>query len=294
MKTTRISILCKDQQLSNQIEGDLTDILGSDIQIMPPSELFKKATGDGRSLYVCSGGDGSLNKAVNEIKDQGLGQSVEILYLPNGTGNDFARGTGLLGLEPRDILKLAIETQPREIFVGKVNDLYFINMASFGEFSKVTPSTDPRIKNLAGRWGYILKGLTKLMNLELQSYKYTIDDGSITEAALVGFFIGNTKYCGGGFISAPEADPEADSLDFFSVGDMPLPSIIELGLVMQSNSEIDTKEFNVSHSKIRKMEVSSERPIPVVLDGEPYENTEMTIELSSEPVLVYLPETSQD
>ena len=72
---------------------------------------------DGRTLVVC-GGDGSLHVAVGRLRRAGR-LDVPVGLVPLGTGNDFARATGvpLEGAEAAVEHLLATEPRPMDLLV---------------------------------------------------------------------------------------------------------------------------------------------------------------------------------
>ena len=48
--------------------------------------------------------------------------------------------------------------------LGKINDKYFVNVASTGLFTDVSQKTDVNLKNTIGKLAYYLKGLEELPN----------------------------------------------------------------------------------------------------------------------------------
>ena len=80
------------------------------------------------SIVLC-GGDGTLNRFINEIKDRKLTQ--DIYYHPCGSGNDFARDIGKeKGALPRFRINKYLKNLPRVTVDGK--SYAFLNGVGFG------------------------------------------------------------------------------------------------------------------------------------------------------------------
>lgn len=58
----------------------------------------------GRKIYIhiLCGGDGTLNRFINDLG--GVKLSCEILYFPGGSGNDFAHDIGLTAIAIKSLL----------------------------------------------------------------------------------------------------------------------------------------------------------------------------------------------
>ena len=76
----------------------------------------------------CCGGDGTLNRLINEIGKEDLDH--EILYFPTGSGNDFIHDLGMPANTPPFLLNPYVEKLPRVRISSK--EYKFINGAGAG------------------------------------------------------------------------------------------------------------------------------------------------------------------
>lgn len=217
-------------------------------------------------ICIVSGGDGTLHHAVNEIIASG-NTNISILYHPAGTGNDFSRTIGLLNKSIPELVRLVAEEKLQKVSVGELSESYFINMATFGAFAEVTPSVDKDLKGLLGRWSYYLQGLSMISELKPISCHFKINDDIDLEESIIGFFIGNANYSGGGIQVTAEASPEDPLLELLIIQDMEIGRLVALGLELQKD-EPDLDQYKVIHRKIKKLTFNAERPIGISLDGE--------------------------
>ena len=84
-------------------------------------KIASKITEDGQEhMFVVLGGDGTLNEVLSGIKSL---EKVTLGYIPIGSSNDFARGTGIPGdpfealdtiLSPKRVEKMDIGVLKRE------------------------------------------------------------------------------------------------------------------------------------------------------------------------------------
>lgn len=142
---------------------------------------------------LVSGGDGTLDEVVS-----GLLKSEEksiIGYIPTGSTNDFSRSLKI----PTDIkkaTKIAINGETMDIDVGKFNSKFFTYVAAFGSIAQVSYETDQSMKNIFGRFAYILEGVKTVSNLKAYKAKITIDD-EVFEGEFIHFMATNSVSVGG-------------------------------------------------------------------------------------------------
>ena len=80
-------------------------------------------------LIVVSGGDGTLNEAVNGMMNGGC--KNEFGYIPTGSTNDFSHSMGI----PSQAVKAASAIMSGKAFecdIGRLNDRYFTYVAALG------------------------------------------------------------------------------------------------------------------------------------------------------------------
>ena len=112
------------------------------------------------SYILIAGGDGTVDVLLNAMKEKGLNLPIGIL--PVGTANDFGKFINI----PQDIeeaCKQILSSKPVKVDIGKINDRYFINVAST-LFTDVSQKTDVTLKNAIGKLAYYIKGIEELPN----------------------------------------------------------------------------------------------------------------------------------
>lgn len=122
------------------IKNQLSDILGifcragylpSVYVTQEPGDAAKIAEeyGSEVELFVCSGGDGTLNSVISGIMK--LKKRPEIGYLPSGSTNDFARSLKI----PANLTEAArdvVSGKSYGVDIGKFGDQrYFVYIAAF-------------------------------------------------------------------------------------------------------------------------------------------------------------------
>lgn len=120
-------------------------------------QLVEDALEDGFTKVVLIGGDGTVSEFVNQISS--LTKRPQILLLPLGTTNNFARALGS-ELDDQQLLSMieADALTEKEVDVGKINDRYFISTVSVGSIPAVAWETDDDLKENIGSLAYVLEG----------------------------------------------------------------------------------------------------------------------------------------
>ena len=117
---------------------------------------FAAEYGGEANIVVVSGGDGTLNGAIDGLLSGG--HKTPIGYIPAGSTNDFANSIGLPKSIPACVDRI-INGTPQNIDIGCFNGRYFSYVASFGAFTSTTYSVPQNIKNILGHSAYVMAGV---------------------------------------------------------------------------------------------------------------------------------------
>lgn len=161
-------------------------------------------------LIVCSGGDGTLNLTASFFIKERIQRPIA--YIPSGSTNDFAYSLGLP--DDADMALLStLEGKPMQIDIGQFNrNQYFLYVAAFGAFTKVSYTTSQRVKNLLGHTAYILEGIKSIS--ELKAYHMTIElEQEVLEGDFILGMVTNSLSIGG-FKKLLPQDTELDDGEF--------------------------------------------------------------------------------
>ena len=161
--------LYNPQSGTGRIERKVTDIVAifqqHGYRLEPLRIDFTQNPFAGREeidLVVVAGGDGTVNFTLNRMKEKEL--DIPIGVIPAGTANDFA---GAIGMS-KDPLKAAEQIATGEIIrvdCGKVNNIYFVNIFSFGLFTTTSQRTPDEQKHRWGKLAYIAEGIKELRRM---------------------------------------------------------------------------------------------------------------------------------
>lgn len=124
---------------------------------------------------LIAGGDGTVDILINYMMDHGIDLPIGIL--PMGTANDYAKYIGISKDITKALLKM-FSVEPRRMDIGKINDKYFLNVASTGLLTDVSQKTHGELKNAIGKLAYYIKGIEQIPTFRKIPVKITSKDGS--------------------------------------------------------------------------------------------------------------------
>lgn len=195
------------------------------------------------------GGDGTLNEIVN-----GMAYSnAKLGIIPAGTGNDF--------------YKTFKDFKEEKIDLGKVNDKYFINVASLGLDCEIANYANIlKDKGLSGRIVYILSLIHEYFTYKPINIKISnkLKDTTI-------FTICNAKYYGGGFNIAPNAILNDGMFDIIDVKSLNKLEIVNLVSKLLKVKHLESEKVNFY--KTNSICINSLVPLNCNIDGEIIKDT---------------------
>ena len=154
-------------------------------------------------LVVCAGGDGTLNETITGVLRAGA--DCPVGYIPCGSTNDFA-STLKLSVDVVQAAKDIMMGAPVEYDVGRWGDRYFVYIASFGAFTRVSYSTPQNLKNALGHLAYVLSGIQELP--QIRNIPMALDlDGQVLDGEYLFGAVSNSTSVGGVFtLDASQVD----------------------------------------------------------------------------------------
>lgn len=217
---------------------------------------------DNYEYILIAGGDGSIDRLVNYMKKNDVDLPIGIL--PTGTANDFANVLNI----PLDIdsaIENIIDSEPKYIDLGMINEDYFINIASTGMFTDVSQRVDVNLKNSIGRISYIMKGIEDA--LHLRQFNITVKSRELEyngDMYLILILNGRTA---GNISFAHNAMLDDGYLDVIIFKAMPIPRSIPVLLNIIKGSPID-KHDEIIYFKTDELYVDCSDGIVTDIDGE--------------------------
>ncbi|MGL4642188.1 MAG: YegS/Rv2252/BmrU family lipid kinase [Cetobacterium sp.] len=213
--------------------------------------------------FLISGGDGTINSFVNILKRNNI--EIPIAILPTGTANDFANVIGM----PKDIEKACkkiLTSQPKDIDLGRINEKYFINIASIGVFSTISQTTDRAMIKTMGKLAYVLNGIkemTKIKRLKviLESNEYT----AITDIVSILIFNGKSA---GNFELAYNAKLDDGYFDILVLKPDFMIDVPEISAALATKTHLEKDIHSVKYFKTKSLKIVGVENYSTDIDGE--------------------------
>ena len=257
---------------------------------------FTKAVGDAKekakaaalggeelSVFAC-GGEGTVFEVLNGIVGY---DNVNLGVIPCGSANDFLKF--FPDSKPFSDVSEQIGGTPVPTDIIKANDYYCLNGCSVGMDAVV--ARDMTIfkgwRGVSGSMAYKLAVLKTFLGKIGVTINLAVDGGEKKTENCLFAVIANAPYYGGGYKSAPDANPFDNVLDFTKVdtiSKLKVPkflSLYEKGL----HASLDYCTLK----RCESMEFESENPVPVNLDGEIIETKSMTFSIKKGGIKFILP-----
>ncbi len=240
--------------------------------------LTKQIIEGGATDVVVMGGDGTLHEVINGFSNF---DNVNLGLIPCGTGNDFASALRL-PKDPVKALDLILDGTPKYTDYFQLPTVRGINIVCMGiDVDVLIRYNKLKRKN---KLGYTWSLIRTLMNFHYTDFTAKIDG---EEKALTSFIacIANGHVYGGGIPICPPADPTDKSLNFIAVTKIkklaiPLAFIrLLMGKIMKFKQTI--------YSPCKKVEITTQSPYTINVDGELYPDAPFTVEIVSDKLKMY-------
>lgn len=167
----------------------------------------RKAVEKGAELVLVWGGDGTVQRCVQEL----AGSGVALGILPAGTANLLASSIDI----PVDLdgaLKVALHGERRVLDVGVINGERFTVMAGAGFDAWMVADADRGAKDRFGRLAYIWTGLKATKGAAFRA-RIEVDGTTWFDGASSCVLIGNLGTVTGGLVIFDQAQPDDGRLE---------------------------------------------------------------------------------
>ncbi|MEG0013135.1 MAG: YegS/Rv2252/BmrU family lipid kinase [Cellulosilyticaceae bacterium] len=248
--------------------------------------IIENITQDNSDMILVSGGDGTLNEAINGLAKKEL--DIPIGILPLGTANDFAHTAGIT-MSIRGALDVIEEGIVESVDIGKVNNKYFVNVCNMGLFSGVSHVIDLELKKNFGKLAYYIKGIEELHNYQSMDLIITSQE-KVIQGKYVLVLIFNGKGAGGFNKLAKNASITDGKFDVVCIKDVGLYEVPRLFLKVLQGDHLD--DPNVDYIVTSKIEIeccNEENEFIIDIDGEVGPQFPLNIEVISNQFKFYLP-----
>ena len=245
--------------------------------------IAAREAGQGRSLIIACGGDGTISEVANGILESGA--DAELGILPSGTGGDLRR-TLKIPARAADAAAMLRQGQGIRIDVGRVEfqdragaraNRYYLNVASCGMGGEVIRRVEENSagwvatasRRIGGQLSYALASLQTTVAFTKPTLRIQLDDRPEFRLVVANLCVANARYFGGGMKIAPEAKLNDGLLDVVAVGDLSTVEILTNVYKLYLGTHLGLQK--VQHTLARRIRMSTANPDEVVLieiDGE--------------------------
>lgn len=250
------------------------------------------ATTDGYDIFAAVGGDGTVGEVMSGIMDR-QGPRPRLAIIPGGTGNDIALSVGIRTLE--DCVRSLRGGRTRAIDLMRVHSLvdgqpaqrhaFLFGAVGFSSY----PMVKPWMKRLLSPKGAYYLG-TFLKALVYRSPQMTIRTDNREQSGLTWVVVvGNAeKSAGGSMCLAPGARIDDGELKITIIPSNPRFKMITR-LMPRIASGAHTTEPGISYFPARNIEIDSDPPALLDLDGDIFGTTPVRFTICPQALVVSTP-----
>jgi diacylglycerol kinase (ATP) len=223
--------------------------------------VINEAANSKNSVVVAVGGDGTVNKTINEIADK----EITLGIIPLGSGNALARELNI----PLNITK-AVKTlnkfQVKEIDLMKVNDKYYSACVGGIGFDALIAKKFEKLSE-RGLKNYIRLSIQEFIKYKNIEFTLELNGKSIhKEAFLLSF--ANTRQYGNNAYIAPQAKIDDGIIDIVILKNFATTAAPGLALKLFTKN-LDKSKF-IEYYKASSFKIIANQPeLYLHLDGEP-------------------------
>lgn len=259
--TDKIRSACQKRQLSYRIYytttvGDATEYVSSMVN-----------SSQDRQRFICVGGDGTINEIINSTTSS---PNVEFGVIPHGSGNDFVKN--FTHTELFSDIDAQIDGEPVSLDLIKCNDIYCANMVNIGFDCSVVKEAQrlKKLKLVTPGLSYIGGVVVALFKKYGTKMRLIFDDGEVIDSTLLLTAIGNGKFCGGGFNSAPEALLDDGLMDIAIIKRVSRLTFISLVGSYKKGTYLTNKKAQkyIKYKRVSHFKMEFNDPVPICIDGE--------------------------
>ena len=231
-------------------------------------------------MFVC-GGDGTLNEAVNGL----AGSETALAVIPAGTVNIWAKETAV-PRKPLEAVRLAVEGERRRVDLGKAGQRHFLLMAGYGLDGAIARRVSQTVKGRLGAAAYALAAVRESLSYRGAALTLRLD-GEEQQADVLMLVAGNSRNYAGLVDVTPEARVDDGLLDVCVYEGKGTVDIVFH--VLRTVLRRHRRSQKVRYWQVRRLELAWERPLPVQLDGDAYEESPREVTVVPSALWVMVP-----
>lgn len=246
------------------------------------------AAGNAR-VVVAAGGDGTVSEVAAALA--GL-DGPALAILPLGTANDFAASAGVPIGDVDAALDLAASgCEATTVDMIRCGEKRFLNLATGGPGTKITAETPEGLKRALGGLSYAVAGAVagatkpgafagQVGRIRGPSFEWS--------GAFLALVVGNGRQAGGGVVLCPDSRIDDGLLDVRVVPEGTGAGALLLDSLLHGR-EAALDDASFAH-RAPWIEVETDEPLQINLDGEPVEGTSFRFEVEVGALRLVLPQ----
>lgn len=261
-----------------RVTTQIADTISNDTRLA--AEVARSGAYD---VVVAAGGDSTIRGVAAGL----AGTATPLGIIPIGTGNVMANEIGLKR-KARAVAGCLLRGTPVPVTEAEANGEPFFLMAGAGFDGAVVARLNSRLKRMVGRFAYTWPFLRTLFADRMPNLRVTMDGKTETASWVV---VTKARHYGGPFVIDREASlaaPEFKAVLFKARSRWELLR----QLASLAAGKIDHL-YRVERRSCRRVEISSERPVKVQIDGEPLGETPLILETGRRAFRLLVPDADQ-
>jgi diacylglycerol kinase (ATP) len=222
-------------------------------------ELAAALAKQGYDHIIAAGGDGTVNGVIN-----GTGTADVLLsVLPLGTMNVFAYELGMRSSQLKKCWETIQLGRTRTVDLVLANENHFVQLAGVGLDAMTVQATDLQMRKTIGPVSYLLSA-AKVIGRPAPALRLQFEDNSESAGCFV--LIGNGRFYGGPFTLFQNARNDDGLLDLLIFKHQSYLDIFRYlqGVLIGNHTDLPDIEYR----QVRSVQVVSDEPIPLELDGD--------------------------
>lgn len=252
------------------------------------TRLAREATAAGFREVVVSGGDGTINEALQGL----VGTNARLGVWAAGTANVLARELTLpLNLE--GAVEVVARGETRLIYAGRAvweetgERRYFLLMAGIGLDASVVERVKPRLKRRVGKGAFWVSGLSHLAAWQPRPFEIEVGGRTVTATFAA---VGKAAHYGGELGITPRARMDVPDFEICAVNSASRLRYLRLLSHAMRREGVPAETAGVHYLRATRARATGDAAVQV--DGELFGRLPMTFEIVADPVEVIAPRAS--
>lgn len=248
------------------------------------TQLAAEAAAQGWKTVVGVGGDGTMNEVLNGI----MGTGANMGFIPAGTGNDFARSLDI-PLNLRGAVEVLAKGRTVPMDIGRDSQGYFSIILGLGFPSDVMQHVNTSNNIFRGPLAITASIVQVVHKLRPYPVHIQLDDRDFS-TTVMGIFILNTRFTGGGLQISPAAAYDDGQLDIVIMHEMKKLDLLRTLPKAYKGNHLGHPA--VEHCRSTTVKVTTAEPLPKLFDGNVYGESPVDAQILPGALRVWVPEGS--